>query len=325
MPGSRSEPLLKVENLTTTYDTDEGAVSAAEEVSFTVERGERVGIVGESGAGKSVIGRSILRLISAPGRIHESSAIRWKGKDLLDRTEAEMDGIRGAEIAWIPQDPLSSLNPTRSVGDQIIETMAAHDYGTSGDRRTRAIDLLDGVGIPDPEERLDDYPHEYSGGMRQRVLIAIALSCEPDLIIADEPTTALDVHTQAGLLNTLREVTSGGTALLFITHDLGVVAELCRRVLVVYAGRIIESSGVSALFDEPLHPYTEQLLRSTPGFESDRLRTIEGSMPTGTDYPSGCRFHPRCPEAMEKCSRIEPTLKHEGGDRTVACLLYEDT
>jgi len=319
-------PLLEVDNLCTEFRTKDGTVTAVDGISFEIEGGERASIVGESGAGKSVTGLSILQLLDSPGVIAEGSSIRWKGEDLIGKSDAEMSRIRGSEIAWIPQDPLSSLNPTRTIGRQIVETMHHHDYGEgTAQRRERAIELLEEVGIPDPENRFDDYPNEYSGGMRQRVLIAIALSCEPSLIIADEPTTALDVNTQAQIINLLKRITSNDTALVLITHALGLVSELCRKVMVMYAGQIVEKSDVVSLFDDPQHPYTQELLKCSPHLTKGKtLNTIPGSMPVGVDRPSGCRFHPRCPKVMEECSNIDPELRSDGDDRAVACLLYEN-
>jgi len=317
--------ILEVENLTTRFRTPEGTVTAVDDVSFSIDRNERAALVGESGAGKSVTGKSVLRLIEHPGEVKEESRVQWKGTDLLAKSDAEMDAIRGAEIAWIPQDPLSSLNPTRTIGLQIIETMRAHDYlDTDAERREQAIDLLEQVGIPDPSTRLSDYPHEYSGGMRQRVLIAIAISCEPDLIIADEPTTALDVYTQAQIIDRLEQLTEDEMSLLLISHGFGLIAELCETVMVMYAGEIVEKSDVRPLFDEPLHPYTQELLKCSPHLMArENLNTIPGSMPVGVERPSGCQFHPRCPKAFEDCPEVEPDLRAQDG-RDVSCLLYEE-
>ncbi|WP_165875250.1 ABC transporter ATP-binding protein [Natrarchaeobius chitinivorans] len=318
--------LLEVENLCTEFRTKDGTVTAVDDVSFTIDKGERIGVVGESGAGKSVTGLSILQLVEYPGVITDDSSIRLNGEDLLAKSEDEMASIRGNEIAWIPQDPLSSLNPTSTIGEQIVETMRIHGYGDDeNDRRQRAISLLADVGIPDAANRFDDYPSEYSGGMRQRVLIAMALSCEPSLIIADEPTTALDVSTQAQIVNLLRDVTSNDTALMVITHELGLVAELCERVMVLYAGTVAEKSDVAGIFDDPKHPYTKNLLKCSPHLTmGEELNTIPGSMPVGSERPSGCQFHPRCSEAMEECSVVEPELLPDGDGGEVACLLHTD-
>ncbi len=317
--------MLRVENLTTEFRTDTGVVTAVDDVSFEVAAGERRGIVGESGAGKSVTGLSILQLVESPGVIAEASSIRWKGTELLEKSDEEMTEIRGGEIAWVPQDPLSSLNPMKTVGEQLVETMRQHDVELiDRERYERAAELLADVGIPDPHDRVHDYPHEYSGGMRQRVLIAMALSCDPDLIIADEPTTALDVLTQAQIVDLLLEATRDDTGLILITHEFGLVAELCRSVMVMYAGEIVETSGVTSLFDDPQHPYTQELLACSPHIAGgEGLNTIPGSMPIGSDRPSGCQFHPRCPKAIEECSRTDPELLATDDGRGVACLLSD--
>jgi len=317
--------MLEVRNLTTEFPTEDGVVTAVDDVSFDIERGERTAIVGESGAGKSVTGLSILQLVESPGVVSPDSSIRWQGEELLDKTEAEMTELRGNEIAWVPQDPLSSLNPMKTVGEQLVETMRHHEYELiDRERYQRAAELLGDVGIPDPHDRIHDYPHEYSGGMRQRVLIAMALSCDPDLIIADEPTTALDVLTQSQIVDLLLRVTSEDTGLMLITHGFGLVAELCQTVMVMYAGEIVENSDVVSLFDDPLHPYTQELLKCSPHvMQGSGLNTIPGSMPIGTDRPSGCRFHPRCPKAVEDCSQVDPELAQTDDGRDVACLLSD--
>lgn len=317
--------MLEVRNLTTEFPTEDGVVTAVDDVSFDIDRGERTAIVGESGAGKSVTGLSILQLVESPGVVAPDSSVRWKGEELLDKTEAEMTEIRGNEIAWVPQDPLSSLNPMKTVGEQLVETMRHHEYELiDRERYQRAAELLEDVGIPDPHDRIHDYPHEYSGGMRQRVLIAMALSCDPDLIIADEPTTALDVLTQSQIVDLLLRVTSEDTGLMLITHGFGLVAELCRTVMVMYAGEVVENSDVVSLFDDPLHPYTQELLECSPHIvQGSGLNTIPGSMPIGSDRPSGCRFHPRCPEAIDDCSQVDPELARTDDGRDVACLLSD--
>lgn len=319
-------PLLKVDNLTTTFRTKRGVIRAVDDVSFEIEANDQVALVGESGAGKSVTGLSILQLVERPGHVSEESTIRWKGENLQEKSDAEMDNIRGNEIAWIPQDPLSGLNPTETIGKQICETMRIHDFASEDEIHERAISLLQEVGIPDAENRLTDYPSQFSGGMRQRVLIAIALSCEPDLIIADEPTTALDVLVQMQLIQLLRELSEEyGMSVLLITHDLGLVAEIAAQVMVMYAGEIVERSDAVSLFDNPLHPYTEQLMQCSPSISrAERLNTIPGSVPDGANYPSGCRFHPRCPKAKEECSEINPSLRRQPGNEEVACVLYEN-
>lgn len=316
--------LLEIEKLSTVFRTSRGDVTAVDNVSFSLDSGEKVALVGESGAGKSVTGLSILQLIDNPGIIDPESVIRWRGENLKAKSEREMDSIRGKEIAWIPQNPLSALNPTATIGKQLKETMKTHDFGSSHEIHDRAVELLSQVGIADPEESLKSYPHEYSGGMRQRVLIAIAMSCNPDLIIADEPTTALDMITQAQVINVLEEMTElYDTSLLLITHDLGLVKEICDRVMVMYAAEIIEKAEMTRIFEEPLHPYTRALMKCSPNISAEEeLISIPGSVPDGGAFPTGCRFHPRCSEVMDECSRLHPELKEKDGQE-VACLLYE--
>lgn len=318
--------MLEVENLKTQFRTEGGVVRAVDGLSFTVSENDKVAIVGESGAGKSVTGLSILRLIGQNGWISNDTRIEWKGEELTDKTEEELDNMRGKEISWIPQNPLNALNPTTTIGKQIRETMVTHQIMSKQNAHERAIELLKEVGISGAEERFNDYPHEFSGGMRQRVLIAIAISCNPDLIIADEPTTALDVIIQAKIIGVINELIDDyNTALLLITHDLGVVAELCHRALVMYAGEIIEKSKTESLFDNPLHPYTIALMACNPSISSEaELNTIPGEVPTGEDYPTGCRFHPRCPEAMDHCSEVHPELREQNAFQETACLLYKE-
>lgn len=316
--------MLEVEELSTIFRTDGGDITAVDNISFSIDRGEKVAIVGESGAGKSVTGLSILQLVDHPGNIIEKSKIRWQGEDLKSKSEKEMDSIRGEDIAWIPQNPLSALNPTATIGEQIKETMMTHNFGSKQEIQNRAVDLLRQVGIPDPEESLKNYPHEYSGGMRQRVLIAIAVSCNPELIIADEPTTALDMITQSQIIDLLEELTERyETSLLLITHDLGLVKEICDRVLVMYAAEIVEKAKIEYIFEKPLHPYTKALMRCSPNITTEgKLTSIPGSVPEGGSFPSGCRFHPRCSEVMEECKKVHPELREEN-EQEVACLLYE--
>ncbi|WP_121743477.1 ABC transporter ATP-binding protein [Natronorubrum halophilum] len=302
-----TDPLLSVEALRTQFQTEDGTVTAVDDVSFALERGEVMGIVGESGAGKSVTAKSIMRLVPYPGEI-VSGSIRFDGEDLLERSEKEMQRVRGNEIALIPQDPMTSLNPVLTVGQQIIETVRLHQDVSESEAREVAIDAMEEVEIPDPESRIDEYPHEFSGGMRQRVLIAIGLACEPDLIIADEPTTALDVTTQAKileLLNDLRE--THDVAILMITHNLGVVAQTCDRVGVMYAGNLVETGPVTDIFDRPRHPYTRTLIDAIPevGANRNRLYALDGSMPDLQALPDGCNFADRCPHATDDC-RVGP-------------------
>jgi len=321
-------PLLDVRNLRTEFRTRTGRVVAANGVSFALERGETMGLVGESGAGKSVTARSILQLVDSPGEV-TGGQVYFEGEDLLGYSESEMGAIRGKEIALIPQDPMSSLNPVLSVGKQITETIEHHQGVGAAEARERAIEAMVDVGIPDARERIDDYPHEFSGGMRQRVLLAIGLSCEPDLIIADEPTTALDVTTQAKILDLLGDLQAEkGMAVLLITHDLGVVAQTCDHVGVMYAGNLVETAALEELFSNPRHPYTRGLIDSIPAVDAtyDELPALSGSMPDLTDLPTGCNFAPRCPHATEECrSGDDPTLDALAGTASkVACVRADE-
>jgi peptide/nickel transport system ATP-binding protein len=326
--------LLEVENLRTNFYTEEGKVKAVNDVSYEIEAGERFGVVGESGAGKSVTSLSVMGLIENPGRI-DGGEIRFKGENLLEASEERLQEIRGGEIAMIFQEPQSALNPVYTVGEQISEAIRKH-MDLSGDEvKERAIDMLRRVGIPDPEERYDNYPHQFSGGMQQRAVIAIALSCDPELIVADEPTTALDVTIEAQILELLEELSEEfDVAIQLITHDLGVVAEICNRVMVMYAGKAVEKAPVEELYYNPKHPYTVGLMGSIPriGDGRDRLDTIPGTMPDLVQLPPGCSFHPRCPYAEEACTQNEPPLVDvetgepaEGltdSEHTAACLEY---
>lgn len=319
------ESLVEVEDLQIRFYTGEGVVKAVNGVSFDIEPGETVGLVGESGAGKSVTGKSLLRLIEDPGQI-TGGAVRFQGSDVLEYSANELRNYRGSDVGMIFQDPESHLNPVFSVGEQIAEAVRLHQGVGRSEARKRAIDMLEQVGISNPVDRYDEYPHEFSGGMKQRVLIAIALSCDPDLLIADEPTTALDVSTEAQILRLISELSEEyNTAVLFITHDLGVVAEMCDRVLVMYAGKIVEDAGVWSLFNDPLHPYTEGLLNSIPAAaeRGERLEPITGDVPSPQNLPHGCSFHPRCPYAIGECERHEPELYNEDG-RSAACFKYDD-
>ena len=317
-----SDPLLAVDDLVTTFSTEEGLVTPVDGVSFTVERGETVGVVGESGCGKSVTSLSILRLVpSPPGRIAQGR-ILFEGQDLLTLSEREMRAIRGRDIAMIFQEPMTSLNPVFTCGDQILEALRRHQKVSAAEARNQALELLRLVGIPLPEQRLGAYPHQLSGGMRQRIMIAMALCCHPRLLIADEPTTALDVTIQAQILDLLRHLKRQlSMAVLLITHDLGVVAETAERVVVMYAGKVVEEAPVRTLFHAPRHPYTEGLLRSIPRLDERResLPVIEGMVPNLLDLPSGCRFHPRCPRAERRCREEAPALRSFGEGHRVAC------
>ncbi|EMA39684.1 ABC transporter ATP-binding protein [Halobiforma nitratireducens] len=302
--------LLEVNDLTVKFYTKEGVVTAVDDLSYQIERGEKFGVVGESGAGKSVTALSLMRLIESPGQI-ESGEILFKGEDLLEMSEEELRTIRGNEIAMIFQDAQTALNPVYTVGEQISEAIRHHLDYSDKEARERTIQLLDRVGIPEAETRYDDYPHEFSGGMQQRAVIAMALSCDPDLLLCDEPTTALDVTIEAQILDEIEQLADEfDTSIQLITHDLGVVAEVCDRVMVMYAGAPVEKAPVEELYYDPKHPYTVGLMSSIPriGDERERLQTIPGTMPDLVELPSGCSFHPRCPYAEESCTRTEPKL-----------------
>ena len=325
-----AEPLLVVEDLVTAFHTDEGSLRAVDGVSFEVNERQTLGIVGESGCGKSVTSLSVMRLVPDPPGVIERGAIRFLGQDLLKLSEREMRAIRGDRIAMIFQEPMTSLNPVHRVGAQIGETLRLHRSMSKPDARRRSIELLARVGIPAPEQRVDAYPHELSGGMRQRVVIAMALACEPKLLIADEPTTALDVTIQAQILELLAELQAEmGMSIIFITHDLGVVAELTDEVVVMYAAKIVERAPTSVLFSDPRHPYTRGLLRSIPGFshheggDGDKLRlpTIAGMVPDLRELPRGCRFQDRCGDVVDRCRDAEPPLT-EVGARQLACFVH---
>jgi oligopeptide/dipeptide ABC transporter ATP-binding protein len=320
----RSEPLLAVDHLTTAFELAGGAVPAVDDVSFEINEGETLGLVGESGCGKSVTALSILRLVQPPGRISRGS-IRFRGRNLLELAEREMRQVRGAGIALIFQEPMTALNPVFTIGDQIAETLLVHGRATRRDARRRAIDLLTAVRIPDAAARVHDYPHQLSGGMRQRVLIAIAIACRPALVIADEPTTALDVTVQAQILDLLREMkTAYQLAMLLITHDLGVVAEAADRVAVMYAGRVVEEGPVREIFRRPQHPYTRGLLASVPGgARGEPLRAIEGSVPMLGALPPGCAFAPRCPDRFDACTSGPPPDYVVGPDHEAKCYLHD--
>jgi oligopeptide/dipeptide ABC transporter ATP-binding protein len=306
-----SGPVLEVRDLKTWFHTDDGVVRAVDGVSFDVHPGETLAVVGESGSGKSVTSLSILRLVPRPPGRYEGGTIRFQGRDLLTLPEAEMRSLRGKAISMIFQEPMTSLNPVYTCGDQIAEAVRVHDGADRRTARARSIDMLRLVGIPSPEQRVDEYPHQMSGGMRQRVMIAMALACRPAILIADEPTTALDVTIQAQILDLLERLQAElGMSVLLVTHDLGVVAETADRVAVMYAGQVVEYAGVEAVFARPLHPYTAGLLASRPRLDEtrERLPVIPGSVPNPARFPAGCRFHPRCPIAEERCAREEPPL-----------------
>ena len=318
------EMLLKVDNLSTWFYTDDGIVKAVNDVSFSLNKGHTLGIVGESGCGKSITSLSVMRLVdSPPGKIVGGKII-FKGEDLLAKSEEEMRRVRGKRIAMIFQEPMTSLNPVYTVGRQIEEALLIHETMTKKEAKRRALEMLRLVRIPLPEKRFDEYPHQLSGGMRQRVMIAIALACSPELLICDEPTTALDVTIQAqilALIDELKEKT--GTSVIMITHDLGVISEIADEVLIMYAGEIVEYAPKAQLFQNPLHPYTQGLIACVPklGRDSDRLQTIEGTVPSFDDMPAGCTFWPRCPFAESICKEKKPPLI-DCGNRTVRCHRY---
>ena len=320
-------PVLEIRGLRTWFRTEAGVGRAVDGLSLHLGRGETLGLVGESGCGKSLAALSVLRLVAPPGRI-EGGRVRLRGRDLLGLDEEEMRGVRGNEIAMIFQEPMTSLNPVLTCGDQIAEAVRRHQDVGRQEARERAVDMMRRVGIPAPEQRVDEYPHQLSGGMRQRVMIAMALSCNPDVLIADEPTTALDVTTQAQILDLLQRLQAEfRMAVLLITHDLGVVAEVADRVAVMYAGRIVETAETARLFASPRHPYTRGLLRSVPQLEGPlrRLEVIPGRVPEATDFAGGCRFHPRCPLAEDRCRSQAPVLEEVAPGHGTACWRWDAT
>jgi oligopeptide/dipeptide ABC transporter ATP-binding protein len=317
-----SQPVLQVKDLKTQFFTDDGVVQAVDGVSFDLHPGETLGIVGESGCGKSVTALSILRLVQEPGRI-VAGQILFKGDDIVKMSDDEVREIRGKDIAMIFQDPLSSLNPVLTVGFQIQEAIEAHGKVPGKTALSRAVALLKQVRIPAAESRVRDYPHQFSGGMRQRAMIAMGLANSPSILIADEPTTALDVTVQAQILELLRDLNRDlNTAIILITHNMGVVASLCTRVLVMYAGRVVEQGPVEQIFKDPQHPYTWSLLQSIPRLDSDRhdrLLSIEGFPPDLIRPPHGCRFNPRCQFKIDRCRRDDPALMNVGPEQDAAC------
>ena len=319
------EILLEVSGLKTYFQDRKGPVPAVDGVDFILRKGETLGIVGESGCGKSVTSMSILHLLPPKGRIVDGT-IRFKGRDITHLPPAEMAKLRGKEIAMIFQEPMTSLNPVYTVGYQISEMILRHEKVSKKEARARAIEMLRLVNIPAPEKRIDEYPHELSGGMRQRVMIAMALSCNPELLIADEPTTALDVTIQAQILDLMRTLKQTlNTSIMMITHDLGVVAEMSDYVLVMYAGMVMEYSDVRSLFADPLHPYTQGLLKALPrmGESQEKLYVIDGVVPSLYELPTGCRFWPRCAYATERCKHEIPAL-YEVEGRKIRCFRYEN-
>jgi peptide/nickel transport system ATP-binding protein len=324
-----SNKIIEVENLQTAFMADKGELISVDEVTFNLEPGETIGIVGESGCGKSVTSLSIMRLLGKNGYIKNGS-VKMNGKELNKLTEAEMRQVRGNQISMIFQEPMTSLNPVYTIGNQMIEGIKLHLKMSTKDAKAYAIDMLKQVKIPRAEEVMNEYPHALSGGMRQRVMIAMALSCKPKLLIADEPTTALDVTIQAQILELMKELREeSDTAIMLITHDLGVIAEMADKVLVMYAGQVVEEADVFTLFDEPKHPYTKGLIESIPHLEYEehkRLYSIPGMVPTLQHMPKGCRFHTRCPYATEKCLNEKPPLSSINKEKVhkVRCWLVEE-
>ncbi len=316
------DKLLEVRGLRTHFHTDRGLFRAVDGIDFSVGRGRTVGLVGESGCGKSVTSLSVMGLVASPPGQVEAEAILFEGRDVLGLSADERRRLRGGKMSMIFQEPMTSLNPVHTIGQQIVEAILAHTTMSPAAAKKRAVEMLELVRIPSPAQRVDDYPHLLSGGMRQRVMIAMALSCEPTLLIADEPTTALDVTIQAQILDLLQDLQRRlGMAMLIITHDLGVIAEIADEVVVMYAGKIVESAPVASLFADPQHPYTIGLLGSIPRIEVDRerLSTIEGSVPSPNNQPKGCRFAPRCPFADPRCHLEPPPLRDLGPEHRVAC------
>jgi peptide/nickel transport system ATP-binding protein len=321
MPSTPRETLLEVKNLCIDFRTEAGEVRAVDDISFTIQRGEIVGLVGESGAGKSLTSEAILRLIPCPpGRL--SGAILYKGMDILTLKESQLAKIRGKEIAMIFQNPISSLNPVFRIGAQLLEALTLHVSEKKAVLQKKVVAMLQRVGIPAARTRMHDYPHQFSGGMSQRTMIAMGIACTPSLLIADEPTTALDVTIQAQILALIRHLASEmDTAVLLVSHDLGIISQMCNRVLVMYAGKIVEEAAMTTIFHAPAHPYTRGLMASLPQIEqqAERLESIPGMMPGLRDIPSGCRFHPRCPLGDHECAQYEPQLRQLNEQHWVAC------
>ena len=326
VPDTQTKTLLDIRGLKTWFKTDDGLVRAVDGVDLHIDRGETLGVVGESGCGKTVTARSVLKLIDMPPGRFEAGQILWQGRDLIPLDQAEMNKIRAREIAIVFQEPMTSLNPVYTVGEQIAEVIALHQKLSPKQAMAGAAEMLRLVNIPNPQRRVHDYPHQFSGGMRQRVMIAMALSCQPKLLIADEPTTALDVTIQAQILELMQEMKEKfGMAIMLITHAMGVVAETCQRVTVMYAGQVVEQATVEALFATPRHPYTQGLIRSIPRIdranERKRLEAIAGTVPSLLDPPPGCRFAQRCKFATEACTSAMPPLKEAAPGHFVRCIL----
>lgn len=323
---SENKHLMEIKNLTIHYITDDGTVRAVEDMSLEIGKGETLGLVGETGAGKTTTALGIMQLVpNPPGKIISGDII-FEGENLIGKTPSELRRIRGNKISMIFQDPMTSLNPVMTVGDQIAEVIKLHQKVNAQEATKRAMEMLEKVGIPG--ERVKDYPHQFSGGMRQRVVIAIALACNPTLLIADEPTTALDVTIQAQVLDLMKQLKEEfKTSMIMITHDLGIVAEVCDKVAIMYAGNVIEYTDKNRLYTSPKHPYTIGLFNSIPDIEKDedQLQPIKGLMPDPTNIPSGCPFHPRCPKAMGICSQKKPLNTEVEPGHFVKCLLFEDS
>ncbi|UJL46131.1 ABC transporter ATP-binding protein [Virgibacillus sp. NKC19-16] len=327
METNSHENILEINELQTSFFTKDLEVKAVDGVTFSLPKGKTLGVVGESGSGKSITALSVLRLIDEPGKI-VGGEIKFKGENLLDKKDAQMRKIRGNEISMIFQEPMTSLNPTYTVGQQISEAYITHEGLGKKEAKQRSIEMLELVGIPSPKKRINQYPHELSGGMRQRVMIAIALACNPELLIADEPTTALDVTIQAQILELINDLQERlGMGMLLITHDLGVVAETCDYVAVMYGGQIVEYEDVNTLFNDPKHPYTVGLLNSIPPNDHDiegDLPVIKGTVPSPAEMPTGCRFAPRCPFATELCKNKLPELETDEYGNQIRCWIYTD-
>ncbi|MCA1031057.1 ABC transporter ATP-binding protein [Bacillus timonensis] len=319
--------LLEVKNLKTHFFKKKTVVPAVDGVDLKINKGETVALVGESGSGKSITSLSVMRLVPYPAGKIVDGEILLEGKNLVEMSESDMCKIRGNDISMIFQEPMTSLNPVLTVGEQITEVLTYHQKMSKQEATKKAIEMLEMVGFSRAAELINDFPHRLSGGMRQRVMIAMAMSCNPKLLIADEPTTALDVTIQAQILDLMKELSKKfDTSILLITHDLGVVSEVAERVVVMYGGQVVEEAQVDDLFDEPLHPYTEGLMNSVPSIEGEieRLMSIEGNVPSPENMPKGCRFAPRCSKAFDRCFAEQPQLKQISGNRSVRCFLHED-
>ena len=325
----QNQEILRVENLKTYFNTDDGVVKAVDSVSFTLNQGETLGIVGESGCGKSVTNLSVMRLISSPPGKIMGGDVFFHGKSVLSMSEDELRDLRGNKISMIFQDPMSSLNPFLRISTQLVETLCLHQGLSRSEAREKAVQMLRLVGIPTPEKRIDAYPHQFSGGMRQRTMIAMALSCNPEILIADEPTTALDVTIQAQILEIIKDLTVKlNTAVILVTHDLGVVSGMCNNICVMYAGRIVERASTDDMFSNPKHPYTRGLIRSVPRLDKttkERLYSIPGTPPSLIDIPECCPFHPRCQHAMDVCRMKYPDETDFENGHKACCWLYGDS